>query len=307
MISTQQIHYILQLVETKNFSKAAESCFVTQPTLSMQIKKAEEVLGFLIFNRNKSPLELTTQGRELIPILREMSMNNNAILQLSKKANGTFIEELNIGIIPTISAYLIPTLYLEWKKKLTHTKLLIKENTTENILELLENKKIDLAIIAGPVNDSKWIVNELYQEELLVYTKNRTKKLLHTNDLSGMNPWLLSKGNCLRSQMMQFCSVDNDIEEWSFEGGNIELLMKMVDINGGYTLVPKNYQSQFKSIQGSLQSIKDSITNVTPARTIIAMQSIRTKKNESIQLIIDTVKRKFQKSHKQKFNILDWK
>ena len=85
MISTQQIQYILQLSEAKNFSKAAEDCFVTQPTLSMQIKKAEEVLGFLIFDRDKNPLELTPLGRRLLPIIQEINQGNNAILQLSKQ------------------------------------------------------------------------------------------------------------------------------------------------------------------------------------------------------------------------------
>jgi LysR family hydrogen peroxide-inducible transcriptional activator len=308
MISTQQIQYILLLSETKNFSKAADACFVTQPTLSMQIKKAEEVLGFLIFDRNKNPLELTHMGRQLIPIIQEIRHYNNLILQLSKKANGTYIEELNIGIIPTISAYLIPMLYQKWKKQLTHTRLIIKENKTEDILELLENKKIDFAIIAGPSPDVKWKTFDLYTEELLAYTQNNHVGIIKTNDLNTQKPWLLSQGNCLRSQMMQFCKLNESLEEdWSFEGGNMELLIKMVDMNGGYTLVPKHYKTLFNNVKGSFHSIKDSKTNVSPARSIIGLQSNRNNKNDSIQKIVQSVQLSLNKFPKKDFNIINWK
>jgi LysR family hydrogen peroxide-inducible transcriptional activator len=308
MLSTQQIQYILQLSETKNFSKAAEACFVTQPTLSMQIKKAEEVLGFLIFDRNKNPLELTHLGQQLLPIIQEISHYNNLIVQLSKKANGTYIEELNIGIIPTVSAYLIPMLYQKWKKQLTHTRLIIKENKTEEVLELLENKKIDLAIIAGPVNETKWKTYELYTEELLAYTQNKDSGIIKTNELDDEKPWLLSQGNCLRSQMMQFCKLNESLEEdWSFEGGNLELLIKMVDMNGGYTLVPKHYKNLLTNINGSFHSIKDSKTNISPARSIIALQSNRNNKNDSIEKIVQSIQLSLNKLQKKDFSILNWK
>jgi LysR family transcriptional regulator, hydrogen peroxide-inducible genes activator len=308
MVSTQQIQYILQLSETKNFSKAADACFVTQPTLSMQIKKAEDVLGFLIFDRNKNPLELTHMGRQLMPIIQEINQCNNAVLQLSKKASGTYVEELNIGIIPTISAYLIPMLYQKWKRELTHTRLIIKENKTEDILELLENKKIDFAIIAGPSPDAKWKTFDLYTEELFAYTQNKNAGIIKTNDLSDQKPWLLSQGNCLRSQMMQFCKLNVSLEEdWNFEGGNMELLIKMVDMNGGYTLVPNHYKTLLNKVKGSFHSIKDSKTNASPARSIIGLQSNRNSKNDSIQKIVQSVQLLLNKSSKKDFSIINWK
>ena len=308
MISTQQIQYILQLSETKNFSKAAEECFVTQPTLSMQIKKAEEILGFLIFDRDKSPLELTPLGKKLLPIIQEINYHNNAVLQLSKKANGTYIEELTIGIIPTISAYLIPLVYQKWKKQLTHTRLIIKENKTEDILELLENKKIDFGIVAGPMEDTKWKSVDLYTEELLAYTQNKDSSIIKTDDLSTQKPWLLSQGNCLRSQMMAFCELTSTPEEdWNFEGGNMDLLIKMVDMNGGYTLVPKHYKTLLSNVNGAFHSIKDSTTNVSPARAIIGIQSNRTTKTESIQKIVQAIQGSLNKLPKKDFSILNWK
>lgn len=308
MISTQQIQYILQLAESKNFSKAANACFVTQPTLSMQIKKAEELLGFSIFDRNKSPLELTPMGRQLLPLIQEMHQNNNAIVQLSKRAAGTYVEELNIGIIPTISAYLIPMLYQQWKKELTHTRLIIKENKTEEILELLENKKIDFAIIAGPAPDSKWKTYNLYTEELLAYTSAANAHILKTKDLNEQKPWLLSKGNCLRSQMMEFCKLNESIEEdWSFEGGSIELLMKMVDMNGGYTLVPEHYKTLQYKAKGAYHSIKDAKSKSSPARSVIGLMSSRNSKSESIQTIVSSIQGKLRSQPKKGLSIMNWR
>lgn len=308
MISTQQIQYIIQLSETKNFSKAAEECFVTQPTLSMQIKKVEELLGFSIFNRDKSPLELTPMGRRLLPILQEINQGNNAILQLSKQARGTYVEELTMGIIPTISPYLIPMLYKSWKKELKNTRLLIKEHQTEDLLQLLQDKKMDLIIIAGPSLDSNWKTSLLYTEELLAYTQQKDNRIIKTTDLNTETPWLLSQGNCLRSQMMQFCKIDHpEGEEWNFEGGNLELLIKMVDLNGGYTLIPKHYISFLNRVKGAFHTIRDTQTHASPARSIICLQRQRNTKQHSIEKIIDSIKFSFNNVSKKNYSIINWK
>lgn len=308
MISLQQIQYILQLSETLHFSKAADACFVTQPTLSMQIKKAEEVLGFSIFDRDKHPLKLTTLGQQLIPVIREMNLANNNIIQLSKKAAGTYVEELSIGIIPTISPYLIPMFYRKWKKALKNTRLIIKENKTEELLDLLENKKLDFIIIAGPVTDTRWKSHKLYTEELLAYTQKKDKSILKTNDLIYQKPWLLSQGNCLRSQMMNFCRIDQAAEtEWNFEGGNMDLLIKMVDMNGGYTLVPHYYKDLLKNNKGAFHTIKDSRTNISPARSIIGLQSNRNTKSDTIQKIVESIQLELNKEEEKGYSIVDWK
>lgn len=308
MISTQQIQYILQLHETKNFSKAADQCFVTQPTLSMQIKKAENILGFPVFDRDKNPLELTSLGRQLIPILEEVNQANHQINHLSKKASGQFIEELNIGVIPTISAYLIPLLYKKWKKLLPSTRLVIKESKTEELLDQLEHKKIDFAIMAGPLSTITWKIHELYIEELLAYTQKSNKGELSPEDLQDKKPWLLSQGNCLRSQMMQFCSVEKNVSnDWSFEGGNIELLVKMVELNGGYTLIPMHYKKSLLHTKGSFHSIKERSSNISPARSIIGVQRIRNNKTDSIEKIIHSIQYELNTNPKKDYSIIHWK
>jgi LysR family hydrogen peroxide-inducible transcriptional activator len=117
MISLQQMQYIVILSEELQFQKASDRCFVTQPTLSMQLKKAEEQLGYAIFDRSTSPLSLTDFGKQLLPILREILSENDKIKLLKDRQNNIFVEEIKIGVIPTVAHYLVPTMFEKWKKK----------------------------------------------------------------------------------------------------------------------------------------------------------------------------------------------
>lgn len=135
MISTQQIAYILAVSETASISRAAEQCFVTQPTLSMQLKKAEETLGHPVFFRDSAEWELTDFGRELIPVLRQIQGDFSAIDRLTQLYSGTFKERLRIGIIPTVAAYLLLDNFSEWQTLLSHTQVFVEELKTEELLD----------------------------------------------------------------------------------------------------------------------------------------------------------------------------
>jgi len=148
MISIQQIQYILTLSEEKQFQKASERCFVTQPTLSMQVKKAEQMLGGQLFDRSRNPLELTPFGNELLPIFRDVIADYSNIEDVILKKDGIYKEEIKMAIIPTIAGYMVPELYNEWKKALPNVQLTIVELKTEEILKSLEDRKIDIGILA---------------------------------------------------------------------------------------------------------------------------------------------------------------
>jgi LysR family transcriptional regulator, hydrogen peroxide-inducible genes activator len=308
MLSIQQIQYILQLAESGNFSRAAEACFVTQPTLSMQIKKAEDTLGFLIFDRDKQPLSITKLGEELIETLREINLYTTRVVQLSKKAKGTYIEELSIGIIPTISAYMVPALFNTWKKKLPQTRLHIKEMKTEDLLDSIDKRQIDYGILAGPVSGTNLSTQDLFTEELVAYLKNFSRKVVSPERLAEEKPWLLNGGNCLRSQMMRFCGINDGKEgEWNFEGGSMDVLVKMVDREGGYTLLPKNYAEQMKSYRGNYFTVRDNRNRVSPARSVIGIHTVRNTKQITIQKVVQVIKENFDINRKKNFSILDWK
>lgn len=306
MISIQQIQYIVTVAEERQFQRASDRCFVTQPTLSMQIKKAEETLGNRIFDRSRSPLELTEYGTKLLPILRDVLSEYNRIEALSQLEQGTFREQLRIAVIPTIAGYLLPDLFDEWKQELDDIELTIEEMKTEEILVALEEKSIDLGILAGPVQHPKWRTNILYHEEIFAYTPQYKKRTIASSELEQEHPWLLSKGNCLRTQMIHFCELNGKSEQgWNYEGGNIELLVKMVDLHGGYTLIPEHYAASLK-IEG-LNRIESDGLHEHPAREIIAVCSNRTPKWHAIERLIRTVQLKYGQREVKNLKLLDWK
>jgi LysR family hydrogen peroxide-inducible transcriptional activator len=217
---------------------------------------------------------------------------------------------VRIGIIPTIASYLVPDMFTLWQEKLKGIQLLILEQKTDELLVSLERKELDMAIIAGPYNDSKMRTIPLFKEEILAFCPSIKNKVIESNDLIDLHPWLLSKGNCLRTQMIQFCEIneDNETDSWNYEGGNIELLMKMVELNGGYTLVPKNYHlSEHQRKQ--LRSIKTRAGSdeAVPAREIIAVSPNKTLKWNSLDALIREIQVNYNKGNEDlKMTVLDW-
>lgn len=298
------MNYILVLSEELNFIRASERCFVTQPTLSMQIKKAEDQFGLKIFDRESNPIKLTEFGKELVPVLRSIQSEYDNIEVVMKKQKGLYKEVVRLGVIPTIASYLIPDLYDKWRKELPHIQLIIEELKTDDLLEELELNKIDLGILSGPYNNSRFRTVPLYLEEIKAYYPVGDKKQINTYELVDLHPWLLTPGNCLRTQMMHFCQLKNEKEgdDWDYQGGNIDLLMQMVDRNGGYTLVPEHH---IKKVDGKFKTIVSESGEI-PAREIIALIPNRTQKWSSLERIIRECQLNYATSKDKKVTTLSW-
>lgn len=307
MISLQQMQYIVSLSDVGQFQRASEICFVTQPTLSMQVKKAEDTLGFLIFDRSRQPLELTPFGVKLIPILREVLSETAKIETVSQQMTGNYVERIRLGIIPTIAAYMIPDLFSQWLEKLQNVQLSIVEMKTEDLLVALDKKELDGIIMAGPFSDVRFTIQKLYTEEIKAFIPNENLSSVLVDDLKELHPWLLSSGNCLRNQMIQLCQIKDEARDdhWNYEGGNIELLLKMAEQYGGYTLVPEFFHTN-ENQQQSIKSIQNSNAGSLPARDVIAIYPSRSLKEKSINQLIREVQLKYNTQHK-KFDVLGWK
>jgi LysR family hydrogen peroxide-inducible transcriptional activator len=307
MISIQQMQYIVVLSEEQQFQRASERCFVTQPTLSMQIKKAEEQLGYLVFDRDSNPLSLTPAGNSLLPILREILSETEKIKYLSDQLKGKVKEEIRLGIIPTVASYLIPQLFGEWQSSFDQLKLTIHELKTVDVLEAMERKELDMGIIAGPHMDARLRTIPLYQEEIYIYAPNVKETSIEMSNLQEMHPWLLNQGNCLRTQMVHFCQLKKTIDEneWNYEGGNLPLIIEMVDRHGGYTLIPSNFPLTETQKHG-IKSIRDLAS--LPAREIIALSSNRTSKMQGIEALARSIQFAYGQTTKLKqLQVLDWK
>lgn len=305
MISFQQIQYIITLSEELQFQRASELCFVTQPTLSMQVKKAEEILGGIIFDRSRQPLELTNFGKELLPFLRDTLFEYEKISQFAAKSKGIFKEEIRIAIIPTIAGYMLPEMYKIWKDKMQSVQLIIEEMKTEDLLIAMDERKIDVGILSGPINVSNARSIPLYREEIKAYFPSESKTEISTEELREIHPWLLNHGNCLRTQMMDFCGLNDKgmKADWDYEGGNIKLLEKMVETHGGYTLVPSYYIQRDSTDYKTILSPEGEV----PAREVVAMVSKRKEKWEYIEQLIRTIQFQYATTSENKqFKLLNW-
>jgi LysR family hydrogen peroxide-inducible transcriptional activator len=303
MISIQQMHYILVLSEERHFQRASERCFVTQPTLSMQIKKAEDTLGALIFDRSRNPLELTAFGEAVVPVMRDTLSEYARIEELVARSKGTFKEELRLGIIPTVAGYVLPDLYSAWQHQLEDVHLTVLEMKTEDLLQAMDQKKIDLGILAGPVHDPKMRTIRLYREEIGLYFPEGEQNEVNADTLRTFRPWLLTSGNCLRTQMMNFCELkESSNAQWDYEGGNLELLMRMVELHGGYTLVPEFYvQSEGVKLKHIVSS-----SGEMPAREIIAVTPNRSAKWKISERIIRSIQHRYSGGQKENLRLLNW-
>ncbi len=242
-----QLYYIVAVDNFRHFGTAASHCFVTQPTLSMQIQKLEEELGVIIFDRSKQPVVPTDIGTKILKqakiILHESERLQNIIDSETGEFNGT----LKIGIIPTIAPYLIPLFLDTFVKKYPGIELIIDEITTKEIIRGLNKDLLHVGILALPVNISDFIEQTLYYEPFVAYISKKhslfKKEKLNIDDLSRDDLLLLKEGHCLRGHALKLCKSSE--KEWRenerkilFESGTIDTLKKLVEQNFGITLLP---------------------------------------------------------------------
>jgi len=243
-ISLTQLEYVLAIDVYRHFAKAADACLVTQPTLSMQLKKLEEELRVEIFDRSKQPIIPTDAGKEIIEQARIVLREAKKLEQIAKYHDDSLEGSLTIGIIPTLAPYLLPYFLGDFLKKYKKIRLVIQELTTEEIIFKLNKDELDAAILATPLHESDIMEEPLFYEEIKVYAHYNhpltKKKNLEHEDILREDIWMLSKGNCFRNQVINICA--NPIrmnDQLKYESGSIETLKKMVEMEGGFTLVPE--------------------------------------------------------------------
>ncbi|RYG10342.1 MAG: hydrogen peroxide-inducible genes activator, partial [Chitinophagaceae bacterium] len=240
-----QLEYIVAVDTYRSFVIAADKCFITQPTLSMQVQKLEEFLNVKIFDRSKQPIVPTDIGAQIIAQARTVLQENLKIKELINNQQQNIVGELKIGIIPTVAPYLLPEVIASMLGKYPELKLLIWEYTTEDIIHHLKTGVIDCGILATPLVDPTIIETPLYYENFVSYiSKNSTlykKKTIDAEDLANENIWLLNEGHCMRTQVLNICrsTKNNRLQSLTYNTGSVETLIRMVDINDGATLLPE--------------------------------------------------------------------
>ena len=238
-----QLQYVLAVAEYKNFTLAAEKCFVTQPTLSMQIQKVEEELGILIFDRTKKPIQLTDIGQKIVTQAKNIVNESGRIKDIVDQEKGFIGGEFRLGIIPTIMPTLLPMFLNNFIKKYPKVKLLIEELNTEDIITKLKNGHLDAAIAATPLEEEKIKEIVLYFEPFVAYIpENHSHFEKEEIDISDLNPdeiLLLRDGHCFREGVLNLCNISGaHSSKFRIESGSFETLIKLADEGLGTTLLP---------------------------------------------------------------------
>jgi len=240
-----QLEYIVAVDTYRSFVGAAEKCFITQPTLSMQVQKLEEMLNVKIFDRSKQPVIPTEIGSQIIEQARLVLQESQKIKEIISSQQQDIVGELKVGIIPTVAPYLLPQVIASMMEKYPDLKLLIWEYTTEDIIHHLKTGVLDCGILATPLADNAIMEIPMYYENFVTYISKNSKlfkkKNIDANDLEDENIWLLNEGHCMRSQVLNICrsTKDNRIQGLTYNTGSVETLIRMVDMNNGATLLPE--------------------------------------------------------------------
>lgn len=238
-----QLQYVLAIAEHRNFTIAAEHCFVTQPTLSMQIQKLEEELGILIFDRTKKPLQLTEVGEKIIAQSKSIIYESNRMSDIVDQFKGFIGGEFRLGIIPTVMPTLLPMFLKTFSSKHPKVNLLIEELTTEELIENLKNGHLDAAIAATPLKEMKIKELPLYYEPFVGYVPENnklfTKEILAVKDLDLDNLLLLQDGHCFRESVLNLCNFSSvRRDKFEIKSGSFETLIKLCNEGFGMTLLP---------------------------------------------------------------------
>ena len=241
-----QLEYIVALDRFRHFAIAAANCFVTQPTLSMQIQKLEQELGLKIFDRSKQPVMPTEAGRAIIEQAKKILAERDAMNEMLHTRKGILSGELKIGIIPTLAPYLLPLFAQQFTKKYPHVKLIVNEMMTDFMITRLREGAIDAGILVTPLQEYGIKEHILFYEELLVYVSKRImtlkKHYVLAQDIDPHKLWLLEEGHCFRSQIMNLCELQKASKEghsFEYEAGSIETLRRMVELSDGITILPE--------------------------------------------------------------------
>lgn len=241
-----QLQYIVAVDTYGSFGKAAEASFVTQPSLSMQVKKLEEQLEVILFDRTKKPVMATAIGKEIIgqarKILNEASRMQNVLDQHRGEVEG----ELKVGIIPTVAPYLLPLFLPEFKGAFSSVHLDIREMITDDILGDLGKGLMDVGILATPLqNLGQYSSEVLYYEEMMVYHSEghpfSAKKDIRVEEIETDDLMLLNEGHCFREQVIHLCGNfrARDNRQYNFQSGSFETIRGILEVNQGVTLLPE--------------------------------------------------------------------
>lgn len=239
-----QLQYLIEVANCGSFSGASERCFVTQPSLSMQIKALEDELGVVLLDRSKKPVIPTDAGNVVIAQAQETLRAYNYIRESVAELKGETSGKLRLGVIPTIAPYLLHKFIPDFVKEFPRVELEIREMITADIIEALKHDNIDAAIVASGTCGDGIVEHDLFSDRFYAYVSPENPLFERTNirieDIDLKDLILLSRGNCMRDQIIELCQARRSVpSHYYFESGSLDTLMRIVDCTACLTIIPE--------------------------------------------------------------------
>ena len=290
-MNLKDLKYLVALADTGHFGKAAERTFVSQPTLSAQLKKLEEFLGVKLVERQPKNVQLTEVGKQIVVRARRMLDESEEIVALARSNTDPFAGKLKVGLIPTIGPYLLPRVMQRLRKQLPHLGLMLYEYQTEPLLKRLRDGEIDVGILALPVPHDGLETRALYSEAFMLALPNNhallSKATIKVADLKGHTLLLLEDGHCLRDQALEVCSRVDVREAEDFRATSLETLRQMVIAGLGITLMPATaVEGPFASQRGL--TIRQ-FAKPTPTRSVGAVWRRSSTRAAAVGAVCDVI------------------
>lgn len=289
-MTLQQMEYIVALDKHRHFARAAESCGITQSTLSSLIQKLEAELDVTIFDRNTHPIKPTQLGEEIIIQAKVLLFNASQIEEIVSTHKGESIGKVRMGIASTIAPYILPKMFKHLSKEHPDIDLYVEEARIATIIQKLERAELDLALLATPLNNSELLEIPIYRERFVAYVSPNEKmyqhEVLETSTLPVENIWMLREAYCPNSGVFPFCH-SNTGKRATYEAGSIETLVRIVDENGGYTIIPELHVPLLHSNQ---QSKIRHLLNPEPTREIAFVIRRDYARERLLNILADAIK-----------------
>lgn len=287
-MNLRDLHYFVVLAETKHFGEAAKRCFVSQPTLSMQIKKLEDELGIVLFERTNKQVFLTDQGHNLLSKAKKILLLVSEFKETALYLNDPFSGELHLGAIPTVAPYLLPIIMPVLKQHFPQLKIWLVEEQTKHLIEGLDSGELDAAIMADPIEGNfarQFLFEEAFYFACAKVHPLAQRSVISTDDLVGQQLLLLEEGHCLREQAMAVCTLSKADDIADFTATSLETLRLMVQAGIGVTLLPA--LSVLTANSNSLNYIP--FKKPIPSRTIALFCRPSSPKKPCIQEIVEQI------------------
>jgi LysR family hydrogen peroxide-inducible transcriptional activator len=277
LMTLTELKYIVAVAREKHFGHAAEACFVAQPTLSVAIKKLEDELGVPIFERGGSEISMTPLGVQIVAQAERVLEQTAAIREIAKQNKDPLTGQLRLGVIYTVAPYLLPQLVRSMIERVPQMPLVLQENFTAKLVEMLRQGELDAAIMAQPFPQQGLLVQPLYDEAFVVAMPSShpwsTRERINAGDLKNQTMLLLGNGHCFRDQVLEVCpemarfSTTGDGIARTFEGSSLETIRHMVASGIGITVLPKASVPDMQAQDGLLRYVP--FEDPVPTRRVV--------------------------------------